>query len=103
MQIRGYFREDTKVLLYILEIPIVIGNIPFGETSSATIIHTRMSHIPTAPIISTDDNWPLEPILMEPSAPVFPDDDTVSIRTYASTPSPFADDGSFRISYTKFY
>lgn len=30
---------------------------------------------------------------MGPSAPEYPDDDTVSIRTYASTPPPFPDDG----------
>ena len=37
---------------------------------------------------------------MEPSAPAFPDDDTVSIRTYASTPPPFPDDGKSHFSYT---
>lgn len=43
---------------------------------------------------------PLLPIL--PSAPEqsqLPDDDTVSIRTYASTPPPFPDDGKLHRSF----
>lgn len=42
---------------------------------------------------SSDDILPIEGMLMEPTASMFPDDDTVSIRTYTSTPPPFPDDG----------
>ena len=45
------------------------------------------------PIALAHDIWAYEPRPMDPSAPAFPDDDSVSIRTYASTPPPFPDDG----------
>lgn len=66
------------------------GTIPFWENASDT--RTRVA--PSAPPFAiTVDIPPLEHIPIEPSAPTFPDDDTVSVRTYTSTPPPFPDDG----------
>lgn len=78
----GYNQKNFRIIL-----PIAIGTEPFqGSTPDTYILHGRQTVLPSAPAL-------LEQI--EPSVPQFPDDDTVSIRTYASTPPPFPDDGKF--------
>lgn len=74
-----------------LDLPIIIGTKPFDDSIPATINRLETG-APT--IAAPHDVWPFPPRLMEPSATAFPDDDTVSIRTYASTPPPFPDDGN---------
>lgn len=77
--------------------PIIIGTIPFDGDTSAAVDQTplRMDRAPNVtPIAMANAILPSAPPLpmFEPSAPDFPDDDTISIRTYASTPPPFPDD-----------
>lgn len=76
-----------------LDIPITIGTVPFDDDTSATVNQSLTRTNPSAPTLEYDIR-PLEHRPMNPSAPLFPDDDTVSIRTYCSTPPPFPDDGS---------
>lgn len=81
-----------------LNLPIVIGTIPFWENASDT--RTRIA--PTAPPLELTVDIPEDlPIL--PSIPTFPDDDTVSVRTYTSTPPPFPDDGQCRFNNVQFH
>lgn len=80
----GYNQKNFRIIL-----PITIGTEPFhGSTPGIYILHGRQTVLPSAPEL-------LEQI--EPTASQLPDDDTVSIRTYASTPPPFPDDGKFAI------
>lgn len=77
--------------------PIVIGTIPFDGSTSATVNQPpiEIGIVPNVPpIASRNAILPSAPSLpsFEPSAPDFPDDDTISIRTYTSTPPPFPDD-----------
>ena len=93
----GYFASKDENFVSV-DLPITIGTIPFDNvTTSASTNRLRARTVPSAPPL---DIWPYSPRLMEPSAPAFPDDDTVSIRTYASTPPPFPDDGKSHFSYT---
>ncbi|XP_055313205.1 uncharacterized protein LOC129574768 [Sitodiplosis mosellana] len=76
-----------------VDLPITIGTIPFGGSTSTMIVSPQTRNVPSAPPIAlAHDIWPSEPRLMELSTPAFPDDDTVTIRTYASTLSPFPED-----------
>lgn len=94
-----YIMYSPKNLNFVsLDLPITIGTIPFDNaTTSASTSHLRTRTVASAPPL---DIWPYSPRPMEPSAPAFPDDDTVSIRTYASTPPPFPDDGECLFSFT---
>ena len=77
-----------------LDIPITIGFIPFEENTSTTVIQPSSRANASAPVPSVVHvTRPLETRPINPSATEIPDDDTVSIRTYASTPPPFPDDG----------
>lgn len=82
-QIKGVARDvkESQRVAISLDLPIIIGTIPLDGTSAMAILPRRTRILPIA--------LPL----LEPSAPVFPDDDTVSIRTYTSTPPPFPNDG----------
>ncbi|XP_055312598.1 arrestin domain-containing protein 17-like isoform X2 [Sitodiplosis mosellana] len=83
---------DMRKAVISLDLPITIGTIPFNDSTSAMSIHSGTRTNSSAPPIAVVHNIrPLEPRLME-SSPAFPDDDMVSIRTYASTPPPFPDD-----------
>lgn len=78
--------------------PIIIGTIPFDSSASAIFVplSSRMGIVPSAPHM-TNAILPSAPSLssLQPSAPDFPDDDTISIRTYTSTPPPFPDDDGY--------
>lgn len=73
--------------------PITIGTIPFDDSDIVVSLSSRMGIVPNAPP-TVNAILPSAPSLptFEPSAPDFPDDDTISIRTYTSTPPPFPDD-----------
>ncbi|XP_055313203.1 arrestin domain-containing protein 2-like isoform X2 [Sitodiplosis mosellana] len=71
-----------------LDLPITIGTIPFGGSTSTMITSPQTRTVSSAPSIAiAHDISPSESL-----ASAFPDDDTVSIRTYTSTPPPFPDD-----------
>lgn len=74
-----------------MNLPITFGTIPFWENASNTTARAT----PTALHLDSveDDIGLSEGLLMEPTTSTFPDDDTVSVRTYTSTPPPFPDDG----------
>lgn len=94
-QIKARKADQTSHLIFAsVDLPITIGTIPFDDSTSATASRLRATTVPSAPPFDLPyDIWPYQPRLMGPSAPEYPDDDTVSIRTYASTPPPFPDDG----------
>lgn len=79
----------------------MIGTIPSNDSTSSMIVRPRTITVPSASSMD-NDIWLSETLVMEPSAPVFSNDndDTVSIRTYASTPPPFPDEGLFKSLYT---
>lgn len=82
-------KENQSVSFY-LNLPITIGTIPFWEnvSNTSTVAPTALH------LASTEEDIELsEGFLMEPTTSTFPDDDTVSVRTYTSTPPPFPDDG----------
>lgn len=63
------------------------------RTGSGSIVLTNnvgLSNIRVGAVQTAVEDFSVE---FEPSAATFPDDDTVSIRTYTSTPPPFPDDG----------
>ncbi|XP_037026630.1 arrestin domain-containing protein 2-like [Bradysia coprophila] len=91
-----------------LDLPITIGNYPLTpilmgsypnktnmvfaritRTGSGCIVLTNNVGLSGGTMQTTAEVFPLESEL-----PTFPDDDTVSIRTYTSTPPPFPDDDS---------
>lgn len=85
VEARVWSKENQSVP-FSINLPIVVGTIPFWENAT--------NHTPTTlPIDASDDILPVEDMLMEPTASMFPDDDTVSVRTYSSTPPPFPNDG----------
>lgn len=77
--------RDSQFYIPQVSIPITIGNGPIYDSASAE----NKSFLPSAPPLPPEQQS--KALFVEPSAP--PDDDTVSIRTYASTPPPFPDDG----------
>lgn len=78
-----------------LNIPITIGSIRFEDNTSTTAIQPSSRANPSSyDHTITHVVWPLEIRRVNPSTTQTADDDTVSIRTYASTPPPFPDDGS---------
>lgn len=85
--------------------PIIIGTIPFDGSTSAMVNPPplRVGTVPNVPPIAYLPSAPPLP-MFEPPAPDFPDDDSISIRTYASTPPPFPDDNGkyFHISIIHF-
>ncbi|XP_055326188.1 uncharacterized protein LOC129580018 [Sitodiplosis mosellana] len=71
-----------------VDLPITIGTIPFGGSTSTMIVSPQTRTVSSAPSIAiAHDISPSESL-----ASAFQDDDTVSIRTYTSTPPPFPDD-----------
>lgn len=84
-------KENQSVSFY-SNLPITIGTIPFWENASSTTIRATPTVLQLA-LAENDDIGQLEGVLMEPTTSTFPDDDTVSVRTYTSTPPPFPDDG----------
>lgn len=93
--------RDNQLMSASLSLPITIGTTPFWENAS----DTRTPAASAAPSVALTVDIPSPetdiPSPMTPSAPVFPDDDTVSVRTYTSTPPPFPDDGLCEV-YIKF-
>lgn len=86
----GYNQKNIQLTL-----PITIGTTPLNDSTLGMIIpQGRQVILPSAPPMPTG---PLIPEYREPLAPQLLDDDTVSIRTYASTPPPFPDDGKFQL------
>lgn len=85
----GNYQKDLRV-----SFPVIIGTERIDDASPPAVTNLSESKIflPSAPPLPTQSTVRF----VEPSAP---DDDTVSIRTYASTPPPFPDDGKFYISY----
>lgn len=80
----GYNQKHLQLFL-----PITIGTKPLqGNQTALNTTHGRPSTLSLPIEISI-------PIERESLPPELPDDDTVSIRTYASTPPPFPDDGKF--------
>lgn len=72
-----------------LSFPITIGTERIRSNEPA------VKYLPSAPSLPTE---PSNGYFVRPSALQLSDDDTVSIRTYTSTPPPFPDDGKFHIS-----
>lgn len=60
------------------------------RTGSGSIVLTNHVGMPEIRVGNRAEGSSVD---LEPSASAFPDDDTVSIRTYTSTPPPFPDDG----------
>lgn len=91
----------------ILKLPITIGSVPLRGRELMTT-DPRLEMTPSAPPIAvSNSSMSLASILQtgpwtsrskNPSAPTMPDDDSVTIRTYSSTPPPFPDDGKYLFS-----
>lgn len=79
----GYKQKSIQ-----FDIPVVIGTTPvYRNTQGASTSSRSQTVLPSAPTLPTEQSS------RQPTAPE-PDDDTVSIRTYTSTPPPFPDDGN---------
>lgn len=80
-------------------VPITVGTIPFDDSNS--VLGAPQDIVPSAPPIAMSMSYSVLPSApsmstFDPSAPDYPDDDTISIRTYTSTPPPFPeDDGKY--------
>lgn len=86
----GYYQKNFSLFL-----PITIGTKPlYGSPPPLTFPQGRqVVLLPSEPTLPTGPSTSEQ---SEPSAPQLSNDDTVSIRTYASTPPPFPDDGNYQ-------